>query len=130
MVEPVTIGIDNNKWLKDSDTKLITLSTAELDQYNEKSMHDESDSDYLVPVGKQFIILKMQMNNQAKSKLVQELYFHTVADAAGGTRFVYVATSDTECILNWKTYLTIPASNYVNIKGLCAMSFTGIETTV
>ena len=58
MAEPVLIGFEQQKFIKDTNTKMVSLWT-------EQAAYDScknSAGDYQVPVGKKFIVLKIYVN--------------------------------------------------------------------
>ena len=128
MVEPVTIGYGVNKWLKDSDTKVISLFNNS--DFGTKSLFSgETGLVYLTPVGKKLIILSIDFQGD-----IQTLYYDTVIDTAGTKLFVSVGSqADPKNHPVIPCWLEIPASNYVTatVTGNDAQAtFLAIETSV
>lgn len=128
MTSPVTIGYGVNKWLKDSDTKVISLFNNS--DFGTKSLFSaETGLVYLTPVGKKCIILSIDFQGD-----IQTLYYDTVIDTAGTKLFVSVGSqADPKNHPIIPCWLEIPASNYVTatVTGSDAQgTFLAIETTV
>ena len=125
MVDPVTIGFGTNKWLKDSDTNFISLfrpSTAT----GTRTMHEDTNIDYIVPAGKKYIILGIGFDVTEI-----EIYYDPVVDTPGTMVWGQEVQSFKPNAVVW---IEIPAGNYVNV--MCAApaqakgTLWGIETTV
>jgi hypothetical protein len=129
MTEPVLLGYGNNKWLKDANTKMVTLY-----QSVEQSAPIALKSfnvDYVVPAGKKFIILKLNFAHATTSPKYFVIRYFTSASSASGTIFYY-AKIDESAIPEIDCYIEIPAGNYINFDSLTAevmlTNCTGIET--
>lgn len=128
MVEPVTIGYGVNKWLKDADTKVISLFNNS--DFGTKSLFSaETGLVYLTPVGKKLIILSINFQGD-----LQTLYYDTVINTAGTLLFVSEgANADPRTMPTLPCWLEIPASNYVTatVTGSDSQgTFLAIETSV
>ena len=64
MTDPVTLGYGNNKWLFDANTEMITLSNSKsaIGTYDMYSGYTGAWASFVVPAGKKFIALKIQLN--------------------------------------------------------------------
>ena len=64
MKAPVTLGYGNNKWLFDANTEMITLSNSKsaIGTYDMYSGYTGAWASFVVPAGKKFIALKIQLN--------------------------------------------------------------------
>jgi hypothetical protein len=148
MAEPVTIGIGANKWIKDADTKMLTLvypssSSSQLSLHN-----TETDTDYQVPSGKKFIILKIQDTvGTSRNNANHDLYKNTVTNSVAGVNAIYRATgsvpnysssiSGTASVFYPKdVYIVIEAGKYIvsHCYGTqfnnASVTIIGIETNV
>ena len=63
MAEPIIIGTNGVKFVKDSATKMITLNFPATS--GTLSLHDDSATDYQVPVGKKLCILSIKTHGGA-----------------------------------------------------------------
>ena len=65
MAEPVVIGFGVNKWVKDTDTKMIYLSNTSAINITGQDMETAAAgaalSGYTIPVGKKFVLLRVQV---------------------------------------------------------------------
>ncbi len=123
MTEPVVIGAHQCKWVKDTDTimKTLYLPTEEPTGYY-ALVDSDNNSAYEVPTGKKFIILKLfvSYDNVNGGGANQEIWKHTSAGSAGGTRIWKLmmsdgtsATNTTQDVYN-DVYIEIAAGNYIN----------------
>ena len=123
MVDPISIGFGSNRWLKDSDTQFLSLFRA-TNGTGWYSLHSYLNVDYLVPVGKKFIIL----GNGFKTATMS-IGYDTVADNSGTTVYSGMEPSTSASHM----WAEIPASNYisvyVNATANAEGSLWGIETT-
>ena len=64
MTDPVTLGYGCNKWLFDANTEMITLSNSKsaIGTYDMYSGYTGAWASFVVPAGKKFIALKIQLN--------------------------------------------------------------------
>jgi len=128
MVEPVTIGVGCNKWLKDADTRMVQLYTQDYNN-NWFSLHETTGGgDYQVPVGKKFIILSVTAM-LVGTATVLDFTQHTVINSAGGTQIFAFYGGDT-AQGQFECYATVDAGNYINVQGRSPLILIGIETTV
>jgi hypothetical protein len=138
MAEPILVGIEQNKFIKDNDTKMKTLFCPVAEPIAVYSLHDDTDTNYQVPADKKFIILKIQMAymNTSGGSAVYSFYEHNVADTAGGTKkfgtLVADGTSSTGTIyaISEPAYIEISTGNYINFdinKGRGGLIITGVE---
>ena len=121
MTDPVTIGSAGVRFLKTSDAKmkmLYKISTGA------KSMHDETNADYQVPVGKVFIGLRyMQSAGSGGEVWIDK---NTTADTdSGGTRMFYCHYGSDQTN-HFDVWLEFPAGNYVNSESGYGI-LTGVE---
>ena len=126
MVDPVTIGYGTNKWLFDSNTDFISIFRPS-NGTGTYSLHDTTDSDFLVPVGKKFIMLGMAFDTAELS-----MYTNTTPDTTSGGSQVW-GQEDDDTNSPKATWIEFAASNYVNVyvsTGAGSMGTAwGIETT-
>lgn len=141
MAEPVTIGYGANKWIKESNTQMITLYTpAPQGTY---SMHKSgTTTDYQVPAGKKFILLNISAGvgrNGSNTNIYMEFYQNTVTDSTVGAFMVAHARAGVNSggsagiqNQNMPTYVEIPAGNYVvsRMEHHAVATCIGIETDV
>jgi hypothetical protein len=126
MTDPVTIGIGANKWIKDANTKMVTISSA----YNVSGYYSlriaGTSTPYQIPVGKKFVLLYIDT-----SKTLGTLKKHTVINSTGGTMLInkYASTSNPYTSF---CYVEIEAGNYINIyhTGNDECVLVGVETDV
>lgn len=143
MTEPVIIGHGTNKWVKDSNTKLITLHFPA--NSGTLSYHDDDNVDYQVPVGKKFVILEITCSGNSPSSGTRGIIVSKsgTTDVAGteiyrsyGGQYKYQSSSyssmtSMEPVQNANVYIEIPASQYIVANSSSATSsITGIETNV
>ena len=131
MVDPVTIGVGCNKWLKDADTRMVQLYTQDYNN-NWFTLHDDDGGDYQVPVGKQYIILQVtsMLIGTATTLAITQ---HNVINSAGGIQlFAFYGTGGAASLSLGKIdcYATVDAGMYVNCLGRSPLVMLGIETTV
>ena len=153
MVEPVVIGIEGNKWIKESATKMITLHFPS--SSGTFSFHDNTNVDYQIPVGKKFVILKVLTSggsnwqgNQGVSQGYFNLWDSTVADTASGNIILnnttainrdyfggsYMSTVESGFNNDIDTFIEVSATKFITaassgVTGL-SITITGIETDV
>jgi hypothetical protein len=152
MVEPVVIGIEGNKWINDTATKMITLHFPS--SSGTFSLHDDTDTDYQVPVGKKFVILKVLTSggsNYSGNAAVTQGYFNlyitpNTDSNVGGTIVLKNSTSMNRH--NWgnvttvdsgfnpdiDTFIEVSATKFITpvssgVNGL-SITITGVETDV
>jgi hypothetical protein len=132
MTEPVTVGIQNNKFVIDGTTvKAMTLYRATTGN-GAATLHDETDNNYQVPVGKKFIILKIMLQ-QAGAEDRGEFWNSALIDSQTGFRFAYMNTIASGQLL-FDVYYEIGAGRYItywkNAGGNCTTLVTGVEVDV
>ena len=121
MVDPISVGYNANRWLFDSDTKFISLFNDS--DWGTKSLHSTANVDYLVPVGKKFVLLAYRYNGTTQS-----ISYDTSADTVG-TKVWF--NSGNASIID-QVWVEIPASNYINVTVVGSTTqgfYAGIETT-
>ena len=136
MVEPVVIGVGENKWVKDANTKMLTLN-ASIGTSNAQSAKDGA-TPYQVPVGKKFICLSFATSAFSSGTAGQEagfyIYDDTVQDAGTGTLFFQTHAGAYSNNQTFEIYYEIPAGHYVTLlNGSFAVSklvVVGVETDV
>lgn len=111
MTDPVTIGFSQNKWIKDSDTKALSMST-DPDQGTSSFRNMIDNSDYEVPTGKKFVILKIGITFGYNTARRFEIWISTSANSASGTQILY-AKNEAQ-ISEWETYVEISAGKFIN----------------
>jgi hypothetical protein len=148
MVDPVTIGFGCNKWVKDSNTRMVTLmidfatTTAGdmsfTENKNKQTGNLATNSRYVVPTGKKLVVLliKFSSNNDRIG------YSTTVNDGTNmnenGTNIFFKMGSGTQAFKqDNEVYIEIPAGNYLHSShqdtggsGVHAITIVGVETTV
>jgi hypothetical protein len=155
MTEPVTIGIGATKWVKDSNTKMMTLNMPSTT--GTLSLHDDTGVDYQVPVGKKFIILKILTgggwaagytpDSSREDQFVGRVYTNTTTDSTTGAVLVFqnnggqnkhfkpnstTAISATNSASDFEVYLEVAAGKYIvgNTTSYVSINVTGVETDV
>ena len=125
MTDPITIGNGVNKWVKDTNTKVVTLygdTSFASGTYPSMIEAGTASTKYIVPVGKKFIIL-----NIFSSIDMSHGYFtyNTTPDVSGGTQ---ITTLLADVAMN--AYIEIAAGNYLNCyenaNNICIV--VGVET--
>jgi hypothetical protein len=156
MTEPLTIGIGATKWVKDSNTKMITLAKPSTNAAAAESLH-LAGVDYQVPVGKKFIILQVQFGGgfaSSQSGASQSFQYTgnlmtngttdthvggiTVLQTNGGNTRMYVGgtpgqgASAQGSNMIADTYIEVAAGNFIIGYGSSsvAINCTGVETNV
>ena len=137
MTEPVTIGFGEVKWLKDSVTKMVTLSRPSSSS-GTVSMHDDTATDYQVPTGKKFIIIRVDHGDSySGAECFAYLYKSTTADSATGTLIKQDSDWNDSNARSTKnaipTYIEVEAGNYINSynnQGVNYCNVLGVETDV
>lgn len=147
MVDPVTIGIGVNKWLKDANTKLITLAVGG-NSASYTALKDSTNADYTPAAGRKFIALKIQVTMNEGVNSGNTGFFainnDTAAGGSGGTRLLEYRgyeqnTGSTAGAAFFQMDLDVfledwTAGEYVNISynstNYWGVLITGIETTV
>ena len=153
MTEPITIGIGANKWVKESATKMMTLHFPS--SSGTYTLHDNTNTDYQIPVGKKFVILKVLTSggsnwqgNQGATQGYFNLWDSTVADTASGNIILnnttainrdyfggsYMSTVESGFNNDIDTFIEVSATKFITgassgVVGL-SITITGIETDV
>lgn len=133
MAEPVVIGFEQNKFIKDSNSKLITLiENSFIASYRALEVA-ETNTDYQVPAGKKFIILSVSMSSEGSTNSKNKFFAHNVANAAGGTEVLHMNLAGVGQIQTFPTYITIDAGDYINVypdTNGCSYNVVGVELDV
>jgi len=153
MTEPVTIGIGATKWVKDSNTKMMSLSFPSTGSAV-LTCHDDTDTDYQVPVGKKFVILMINTSghslntsaNTTSSSASYYLWKGTTIDSATGINIWRNGACFTRRYSSGigessnapspanEVYFEISAGNYLTFNSSnsvgTGLNITGIETDV
>jgi len=152
MTDPVTIGIGATKWVKDSNTKMLTIHKPS-NNASPESLHTSSGTDYQVPVGKKFIILRIMISDSYASlgnstgslstQYQSPIYYNTTTDSVSGATKIYSSNGgfsknydSTSIRASDKVvddvYIEIAAGNYIisDPTQSNAVNITGIETDV
>lgn len=150
MTEPVTIGHGANKWIVDSDTRAVTLMSdfatttngdiSMTEAKNKQSGSEASNSRYVVPVGKKFIILLIEPAGYDLNRLA---YSTTINDGTNanenGTNIFWKMGKNTDNpnTHTHEVYIEIPAGNYIHTvyaetsgASAYAINVYGVETSV
>ena len=123
--EPVIVGWAQNKFIKDSTVKVLSLFLPNgfLNDNNYESYHTpETDTDYQVPVGKKFIILQVMMVSASSTTAQGDIYlgYSTTVDSATGFNLIARYTQSINAGLpavTYEPYLEIAAGNYITGRG-------------
>ncbi|MDG2267013.1 MAG: hypothetical protein P8L91_08530 [Candidatus Marinimicrobia bacterium] len=84
MTEPVIIGINQNKWVKNASTRMINLSRKD-DAIGAKNCNEVIGTDYSVPAGKKLTILQIFVaGSSAASYDHANIYASLISDNASG----------------------------------------------
>jgi len=138
MTEPLVIGLHDCKWIKDSNTKMITLNRTSTTGSSAMKL---DGVDYQVPAGKKFIILQVSANGYQqyggvfgikvyKGATAGTLTTELVAVAAGWAIHTY-AISGGSGGNNIQCYIEVEAGQYINSSNLGTQGggiVTGVET--
>ena len=137
--DPVLIGFNQFKFLKNSDTKAITLYRTD-DAAGYKVMVNSQGSSYQVPADKKFVILHCTTTLSGTGATYQGVawYEHTVANASGGNKrmghYTPMVTGDgANLVYDFNVYVEIAAGNYINTQHDSAYIreiMTGVELDV
>ena len=140
MTEPLVIGIGTTKWVKESTTKMITLSR--VNQAGTITLQKEG-VDYQVPTGKKFVMLKLYVGgwHQYAGVIGSQIYKNSTAGTTTG------ATSLCDAVPSWgqhtydtsagtsmnqiETYIEIEAGQYListSYSQSASVVITGVET--
>ncbi len=138
MTEPIVIGVGQNKWIKDANTRMYSFyalanAGGTYDAFKDKG------TDYIVPVGKKFIILNHSSTPYNTATTVSAeftLYEHTTPSVVGGIKLQtnMGALGEGNVGLSVDMYIEVPAGKYINLRnggtGIAYDTITGVETDV
>lgn len=138
MAEPIVIGIDSIKFIKESTNKMVTLYKDTNLTTIEALKDSSTGSDYVVPSGKKLIILNVVLDSQTATSSTNTIYMHTTASTAGGTKIytnqsmwdkqLYGATGINFIHSNIPNanivYISVSAGNYINVITTAGGSFS------
>jgi len=142
MTEPVVIGYGQIKWVKDADTQMIHLPVvstggittgANIRQMGITTVGG-AITDYVVPVGKIFILLQVNAQpyqNSSSAKLIIE---GGASGSGSGNRKMLIGgySDNSPQPINIPCYITFEAGEYINVttesSGAYAVSMLGVET--
>ena len=135
--DPVVIGYQSNKFVKDSTTKVLTLYRPS-DGSGYDALRSNEGSDYQVPLGSKFTILKCTITLSSDNANYQGVTWwqHSSAGVAGGTQifghFTPQVPTDTYTLpYELPVYMEITAGNYINTQHDSAQiveTITGVES--
>jgi len=112
--EPVVLGINQNKWIKNDSTKMITLSRKD-DASGAKNCNQVIGTEYSVPVGKQLTILQIFVaGTNAATNDHANIYASPTTDTASGdivTRYLIDTAQNSHQTMN--VYLEFAAGQFV-----------------
>jgi hypothetical protein len=112
--EPVVLGINQNKWIKNSTTKMITLSRKD-DATGAKNCNQVIGTEYSVPVGKKLTILQIFVaGTTAATNDHANIYASPTTDTAAGniiTRYLIDTAQNSHQTIN--VYLEFAAGQFV-----------------
>jgi poly-gamma-glutamate capsule biosynthesis protein CapA/YwtB (metallophosphatase superfamily) len=134
--EPILLGFNNFKFLKNADTKAITLYRKN-DSSGYEPMINSQGGNYLVPADKKLVILHCTVTLSGTSATYQtaDWYEHTVAGSSGGSKrlghYTPMVTGDgANLVYDFNVYVEIASGNYVNTNhdsSLVREIMTGVE---
>ena len=122
MTEPLVIGFGVNKWIKDSDTRLINLyghtyGTSAPSSLNEINSAGTTSTAYQVPTGKKLIILAMFVNTkQAYNSFGSQTYYSSSTSGGSGHTigdFYWNQPSSASGMI--ECYIELPAGRYISV---------------
>lgn len=136
MADPVVIGYSQNKFIKEANTKLITLRSSA--GTAAPVSFKNGGTDYTPAVGKKFIILNFAGGSYGHATAGQETIFnvklHTTPNAAGGTTYLEMPSGTYQGHFNIDVYVEVTSGNYINLNntsfGIAKGIITGVETDV
>lgn len=123
MADPVVIGINQNKFVKDANTKALTLYSTNFSTGAE-SLHAQGVA-YVVPAGKKFVALSITWINYSTTRDDVTLYYGTTIDStAGATEWLKMSiggtTTDSSDGMTIPIYQEIPAANYFTMNAIAS----------
>lgn len=118
MADPVVLGIYQNKFVKNANTKALTLYSTQFGSGAE-SLHSEGSA-YLCPVGKKLVVLNISWLNYSTVRDDVTLYYGTTVDStAVATEWLKMSiggtVTDSVDGRSFPVYQEIPASNYLTM---------------
>jgi len=127
MAEPVVIGNETIKFVKDANTKQMTLWTTNVSY---QSALDRNGA-YQVPVGKKFIILQVRVTRQS-TNMSTPIIFETASSGAAVGTIIFNAPTVTDTMMVYNTYLEVAAGQFFGNWGLTniGMIIYGVECDV
>ncbi len=120
MTDAVLLGISNNKFIKETSSKAMSLFCPNgFLNAGYESLHDQTDSNYLIPIGKKFVILNVTIvgASNATGQVNTFMGYSTTVDSATGLTKVSHWQSITTFPYSYETYIEIPAGNYITCFG-------------
>jgi hypothetical protein len=156
LTEPIIIGTAGVKFVKDANTKMMTLNKPTTSGTTE-SLHTSLGVDYQVPVGKKFIILKIftggGFNGSVTAagsrdyEFIARLYTNTITDSTVGAVLtftqnggiekyqqaaLYTSMAATSSNVTADVYIEVAAGDFIiaNITSNLSVNVSGIETDV
>ena len=133
MADPILIGVEQNKFIKDADTKAISLFLPNgFLNNNYLSFHEEGNTNYIVPVDKKFVILDISVvgSGAGTGQLQWHMGYSTTPDSFTGYTFVLHVNGLQTQPYHIYPYIEIPAGNYITAFGESnsyALIITGVE---
>jgi hypothetical protein len=112
--EPVVLGINQNKWIKNSTTKMINLSRKD-DATGAKNCNQVIGTEYSVPVGKKLTILQIFVaGTSAASNDHANIYASPTTDSASGDNIMrYLIDTAQTSNQTMNVYLEFAATQFV-----------------
>ena len=148
MAEPVVIGVGACKWIKEPNTKMMTIHYPSTSPTSTLSAHNDSGVDYQVPVGKKFVILRINDTvGTSRNNAICYIWKNTTTDSTVGGTQISIGTGSvpnynasiagTASVFYPKdVYIEIPAGNYIVVEtsttqgNVASATIVGIETDV
>ena len=115
MTEPIVIGLNENKWLQDATTKMITLGFSTIsgssitDTLNDLSL----GTAYQIPAGKKLIILNISVQSWSNANLTRELWISPTVNSRTGI-MIFNTVYSHEFHKSTPVYIEAAASQYIN----------------
>ena len=119
MTDAVVLGISNNKFIKETSSKAISLFCPNgFLNGNYETMHDSTNTNYQVPLLKKFVILNITIvgASNATGQKNSQINYHNVVDTSGGTK-MQQWQSLTTFPYSYETYIEVPTGQYINAFG-------------
>ena len=127
MGEPVVIGNDQIKFVKDANSKQMTLWTKDTSYMSAES----GAGTYQVPLGKKFIILQVRVMRQ-QTHLNTPIIFETASSGAATGTIIFNAPVIDDTLMIYNTYIEVGAGQFFGNWGLTNISMViyGVELDV